>query len=107
MSKLQEYLEMAGGKKKPTKNPILAEYEDAIIEVAGDIKDDTENDPMAPREWKENDLRLGERLVLSRLGLTGNELIKFFKEYVSPSIKTIADVKAEINSALRNELEGY
>lgn len=99
MSKLQDYLEMAS--KKPKKPSKYTEYEDAIIKIGSQIKEDFDDN------WSEADIRLGIRQVIGLLQMSDKELIDFFREHVSESVKTIADVKQEIEVALRNELEGY
>jgi len=96
MSKLQEYLEMAG-KKRPSQYQM---YQEIIKETADEIRDISAN---------ENNLKThisyGVQSIISELKVNNFDIIKFFQESISPSVKTMRDVKDEIEDELRHQVE--
>ncbi len=97
MSKLHEYLEMAGKKKRPSQYQM---YQEIIKEVATEIREAGGNEG----DFKKH-LKYGVDSVLSELKVNNFDIIKFFQTSVSETVKTLSDVKEEIEDELRYNAE--
>ena len=96
MSKLQEYLEMAGKKRQSQ----YQMYQEIIKETADEIRDISANESNLKTH-----ISYGVQSIISELKVNNFDIIKFFQESISPSVKTMRDVKDEIEDELRHQVE--